>query len=163
MSIVIREARPDEFTAVSALCRAAYAEMASQMSPDDRDDQLRRVGDVEGRAGEGTILVAADGDVLVGSISYSPPFSPRPARFDPGWALVRMLAVAGAYRRRGVGRLLVEECLRRARTDRASTAALQTSELTPGAVALYEGLGFSRRTEFVQYATRYWVYAADLA
>ena len=49
--------------------------------------------------------------------------------------------------------------MHRAQYDQAGKIALQTSELTPVAVAMYERMGFIRVQEFEQYGRRYWIYA----
>jgi ribosomal protein S18 acetylase RimI-like enzyme len=162
MGATVREARADEIQAISRLSRQAYEEMASGLSSADREQQLTLVADAASRAREGVLLVAEDGGEIAGSVSYYAPGTPRNPRFEPDWALVRMLGVDARFRRRGIARILMEECLRRAREDRAKTVGLQTSELTPNAVAIYEGMGFTRRLEFPQYGRRYWVYALDL-
>jgi ribosomal protein S18 acetylase RimI-like enzyme len=159
---VIRKAEAQELPALSELCVEAYQEMASKLAPPDRDKQLRVVGDVEARAREGIVLVAVDGDELAGTISYYAPKTPRSDRFEPEWALVRMLAVSRKHRRKGAARMLLEDCLARAKADAASTVALQTSELTPEAVSMYVRMGFMRVLEFPQYDRRYWVYALHL-
>lgn len=162
MGITIRIANSDELPAIAQLCRDAYEAMASKLAPADRETQLAAVADVATRAREGVQLVAVEGDALAGTISYYAPKTPRADRFEPEWALIRMLGVSVGYRRRGIARLLMDECLRRAREDGAATVALQTSELTPEAVSMYERLGFVRVLEFPQYDRRYWVYALDL-
>ena len=53
-----------------------------------------------------------------------------------------MLVVDPAARGRGLGRLLTEECIRRARRDGAGAIALHTSPIMQVALAMYLRLGF---------------------
>ena len=53
-----------------------------------------------------------------------------------------MLVVDPAARGRGLGRMLTEECMRRARRDGAEMIALHTSPIMQVALAMYLRLGF---------------------
>ena len=55
-----------------------------------------------------------------------------------------MLSVAPAGRRRGVGRALVDACLRRARQDGMSEVVIWSHPLMAGAHALYLRMNFER-------------------
>ncbi len=59
----------------------------------------------------------------------------------------RLLAVGPAGRGRGVGRRLLEECIRRSRATGAPTLALHTTDMMRVAMALYERMGFARAPE----------------
>jgi ribosomal-protein-alanine N-acetyltransferase len=52
------------------------------------------------------------------------------------------LEVEPAHRRRGVGRLLVAECLKQARAQAMDRLLVQTEESNGPALALYRNLGF---------------------
>lgn len=54
------------------------------------------------------------------------------------------LEVAPAFRRRGLGRLLVIECLKHARQQRTDVLSVQTSTENLAAVGLYQGLDFQQ-------------------
>jgi GNAT superfamily N-acetyltransferase len=164
MGYTVREASEDELPEIGEICRLAYAEMSSGLAPEDRKAIMALVGDAETRAREGVVLVAvAKNGRLAGTVSYYGPETVRNPRFERDWALVRILGVHPDFWEQGVARILMDECLRRARADGAAAVALQTSELTPVAVAMYERRGFRRRMEFPQYDRRYWVYVLDLA
>jgi ribosomal protein S18 acetylase RimI-like enzyme len=75
-------------------------------------------------------LVAEHGGERVGLLTYDP----------DGWELVLLVAT---LRRAGVGRALVGEFLDTARRAHASRAWVVTTGNNAGALALYEGLGFS--------------------
>ena len=66
-------------------------------------------------------------------------------------AHVVTLDVAGQYRRRGIGRLLLGELLRRFQEAGARDARLEVAVENSGAIAFYEDLGFHRRRRIPDY------------
>lgn len=114
--VTIREARPEEFDAVADLTVAAYYGV-----PDDQTHgYVSELRDVAGRAAACLVLVAVDtSDRVLGAVTYVD---------GPGnaWAELeredeagfRMLAVAPDAQRRGIGRLLAEAVIARARAAR---------------------------------------------
>ena len=58
-----------------------------------------------------------------------------------------MLSVAPAGRRRGVGRILVDACLSRARLDRMTEVVIWSHPLMTGAHALYLWMHFERASD----------------
>jgi len=63
------------------------------------------------------------------------------------WPEVRLLATAPAARGKGIGRLLMEECIRRAGASRAPVLTLHTADIMSVAMRLYERMGFERAPE----------------
>ncbi len=148
--IVVRPARPEEIEAVGALTVAGYDAGGHLVRPDGTYDHDYAVwlGDATSRGRDGGLLVAVDGDELLGTTTWCPPGSPHrdlATRTDQGE--FRTLSVSLTARRRGVGRLLVEECLRRARRDGLAEVLLcSLPEMTP-AHRLYAAMGFTRRPD----------------
>lgn len=66
-------------------------------------------------------------------------------RLAPDEAYVEELAVHGAHRRRGVGRLLVQACELEARRRRKRRLTLWVTSDNAAAIALYRGAGFRAR------------------
>ena len=58
--------------------------------------------------------------------------------------MFRLLAVHPEARGRGLGRLLTEECIRRARASGRDAVGLHTTQLMNVARAMYERIGFVR-------------------
>ena len=72
--------------------------------------------------------------------------------------LIANVATHPDYRRRGIGRALTERSMKQARDKNASAIWLHVREDNPGAIELYEGLGFqevSRRTSWYATPDRY--------
>src|SRR5262249_49452014 len=128
--IAVRDARTDELDAAAQVMADAYAQYIppnpTGMLLAYRDD----VRDVRRRLGESTLIVAEDAGALVGAVTYYPDAGAESAGGWPrGWAALRLLAVHPAARGRGIGRLLTEECIRRARAAGCPAIALHTTEL----------------------------------
>ena len=144
-AITVREAQPTEYAEAGRITARAYREFSD--GDDGWRDYLERIADVEGRASRTTILVALDGDRIVGSATLE--LHDRVERGDdpplePDEAHVRMLGVHPDARRRGVARALMHACLERARADGKTYMTLHTTQSMRDAQALYESLGFER-------------------
>ncbi len=150
LDIAVREARPDEWDTVRELTLAAYAEYEF-LFPSAFWENYRP--NIESTLRDDTAaqrLVAAEGNTLLGSVMYYPPHAkpPRPGRLYTGWPEVRLLAVTPQARGRGLGRLLMEECVRRARRGDAAALLLHTMSAMSIAQQLYERMGFVRDPRF---------------
>ena len=60
---------------------------------------------------------------------------------------MRLLAVPPECRGRGVGRALMDECVRRAKASGASSLMLHSSDTMESALALYLRMGFVRDSD----------------
>jgi ribosomal protein S18 acetylase RimI-like enzyme len=140
----IRRIAADEFDYVGELTSGAYlsgpeGERARAYVPSLRD--------VAPRAAHASVLVAVDSDRIIGTVTYVPARSPY-AEFDDEDAVgIRMRAVHPTAQRLGVGRALVEECLRLARAEGRARVVLHTAPWMTAAKRLYERLGFERAPE----------------
>ncbi|MBR7741678.1 GNAT family N-acetyltransferase [Phycicoccus sp. BSK3Z-2] len=141
MTVVVRPVQPDELEAVGALTVEAYA-ADGRITPDHPYAATLR--DAAARDRDAVLLVAADGDDVVGTVTYVPPGSSFAEVAVPGEAEVRTLAVDPRARGAGVGRLLSEECVRRARADGCPALVLSSGTWMTSAHRLYERLGFTR-------------------
>ena len=144
-AIVLREARADELDAIGQTMVAAYQEFSPPDPPPEWLHYLDDVRDVRARLEDSTLIVAEDGARIVGAVTYYPDGSKGSAG---GWpsshAVFRLLAVHPDARGRGIGRLLTEECIRRARAAGVTAVGLHTTVLMSVARAMYERMGFVR-------------------
>jgi GNAT superfamily N-acetyltransferase len=149
-SVVVREARADEHDVIRAITLSAYAEYATIMTPTAWAPLERALHAALGSCESMQRIVAVrDGDV-VGSVLLFPAASDVYGGVADRvhWPVFRLLAVAPDARGLGVGQLLVDECVRRARNDGAREIGLHTSVSMRGAVVLYLRMGFVRAPEF---------------
>ncbi len=134
----IREIRPEEYDTVATLTVEAYRPFGIVDGGYDRE-----LADVATRARQATVVVAVDGDEVLGGYTYVPPGdNPLREHDEDDQASIRMLAVADGARRRGVGRALSTDAIERAREDGASGLILHSSVHMTAAHRMYEGLGF---------------------
>ena len=146
--IEIRAALPDEYEQVGELVVAAYLLDGVVAANSPYLDELR---DARRRAAHAELLVATSPTVpLAGTVTWCVAGNAYAELAREGEAEFRMLAVAPAARGQGVGRALVEACVRRARERGHRALVLCTTGIDGPAVRLYERLGFVRD------ATRDW-------
>ncbi len=148
--LVVRAARPDEFADVGRLTVAGYEADGYLTRPDGTyDDRYASViGDVAARAADSDVLVALDGERLVGTVTWCPHDSAfAELAQQPHQGEFRTLSVDPAARGRGVGRALVAACLERAGADGLTEVLLcSLTEMEP-AHRLYVSMGFARRPD----------------
>jgi GNAT superfamily N-acetyltransferase len=147
----IRNARRSDRETIRDVTLVAYQEYASHMPRPQwqayRREILTTLADV--RPAEqivavldgaivGTVLLYPAGDVL---------YVPDQAPVTIEWPEVRLLAVAPAVRGRGVGLMLMEECVQRARLAKSTALTLHTIDIMQAARRLYGRMGFVRAPE----------------
>ncbi|MGG5259218.1 GNAT family N-acetyltransferase [Phycicoccus avicenniae] len=145
MPVVVRPARPDELVAVGELTLAAYS---ADNGMTREHPYAATLLDADARAREAVLLVAVEADGrLLGTVTYVRPGTPFAEVGGPGEAEVRMLAVDPAARGAGVGRVLSDECVRRAREDGCAAVVLSSGSWMHAAHRLYGRMGFVRTPE----------------
>jgi len=128
--ITIREARESDAPALAGL----LGELGYANTPEFVERKLRMLGGTEN-----PVFVAEAGGRVAGFVSLHimPVFHEEPL-----YCRVTALAVAGAYRRRAVGRGLMEYAERVARGAGCGRMELTSNERRTGAHAFYESLGY---------------------
>ncbi len=146
--ITLREARPDELDLVGEVMVAAYREFMPHDPPPEWRAYEDEIRDVRSRLDVSTLIVAEHDRRIVGAVTYYADGAREPHGGWPAtWAVFRLLAVHPDARGRGIGRLLTEECLRRARAAGREAVGLHTTHLMNVARAMYERMGFVRIPE----------------
>jgi GNAT superfamily N-acetyltransferase len=90
----------------------------------------------------GELIVAELESKLAGAVAYFGPNSQKAAFFDQRWPIIRMLVVDPAFRGKGIGRALSDECIARAKRDGSPIIALHTSPIMSVALPMYLKMGF---------------------
>ena len=142
---VIRPMRPDEDDAVGALTLEAYDAHGGLTGP-----YRTHVADPgTRRRGASAVLVAEVDGRLAGTVTFVLPGDREweQRRQPAGDAGFRMLAVAPWAEGLGVGRALVEACLRRAEEAGARRMVITTMAWMRRAHRLYEAQGFTHRPD----------------
>jgi GNAT superfamily N-acetyltransferase len=146
----IRDARDDERATIRQVTVSAYEQYASQM-PEHWAPYRRDILNTESRPRPAQQIVAEKEGKIVGSVLLYPAgmivTSSGGDSFTRRWPEVRLLAVLPEARGHGIGRALMEECIRRAREAGAEALTLHTTDLMQTAMRLYERMGFQRVPE----------------
>ncbi len=128
--------------AAGALIQLAYFQLPGYPHDEVYDAELAAVAD---RSAETDIVVALDGDRIVGCLTYfADSTNPHSDIADPEAASFRYFGVAPSEQGKGVGAAMVNWCIARARVDGKLRLRIHTLESMPGAQRLYERLGFLR-------------------
>ena len=104
------------------------------------------MSDVQSRMADSELIIAEINNHIAGAVTLYPQGSDN--GWPEGWAGIRLLAVHPDYRGQGIGRALMEECIRRCRERGTKTLGLHTTELMKVAREMYERMGFKRTHEF---------------
>jgi GNAT superfamily N-acetyltransferase len=146
--ITLTEARPGDEAAIAALCTDLdefYGGLPQDL-PEERAAQVRDV--LFGDPPLARALVAWDGEAPAGFASYSFLW---PAAGLTASLYLKELYVAEAYRRAGVGRLLMDGLFDVARRRGLSRVEWTTDTSNVGAQAFYESLGARPLTSKIFY------------
>jgi ribosomal protein S18 acetylase RimI-like enzyme len=150
-SVRVREAGLGDLDEASSLMRDAYLDYFPEVPPPSPSAAayLEEIGDVWARLDHSELLVAEQDGGLLGAVTFFPDGTKAEAEGWPeGWSGIRLLAVRHEARGRGIGRLLTEACLERARERGSTAVGLHTTEHMAVAMAMYERMGFRRVPEF---------------
>ncbi len=143
----IRDARPEEGDSIQTVTLAAYEQYADAMPHWQmyRQQLLARLNE---QGSEARIVAERDG-AIIGSVLLYPDTANvyETETANAGWPEVRLLAVAPSERGQGVGKALLDECVRRARASGATTLGLHSEDIMEAAVRMYQGRGFMRAPE----------------
>ena len=146
---ILRDAFPSELDTISALITASYLEYEPFYAPEVWQRYIANVGRVDDLPSEAQLIVAERDGAIAGSVLfYADGSASGQGEWPAGWAGILRLAVPPAHRGRGIGRALVEECLRRAREAGVATIALHSTEWMSTAREMYARMGFVRVEAF---------------
>ena len=139
-SYLLRDFSATDAVALNRVAVSAFAQFNDQYS--DWPALERSVSRMSELSESAEIVVAESEGGIVGGVVYVGPGKPKAAYFDPTWPIIRMLVVDPAARGHGLGRALTEECIRRARRDKAPIIALHTTPIMTVALPMYLRMGF---------------------
>ncbi|HLF78568.1 MAG TPA: GNAT family N-acetyltransferase [Dehalococcoidia bacterium] len=147
--VLIRDARPEEVAVAGAVVRAAYDQFKADYPSESWERWIAMIGDLSHYADDGQILVAERDGEIIGSVTFYPDASKSgQGDWPAGSAGILRLAVLPSHRGGGLGRALVEECMRRAQDLGVPSVALHTTEWMAVARPMYERIGFYQAPEF---------------
>ena len=142
-SLSVEPARPEDYPRIAELTVGVYVD-GGLATP----AYAPELADVEGRASRSELLVVRDtAGRVVGSVALVLAGDFGNVTASDAEAAFRMLVVDPDVQGQGLGRLLVTECLERARAAGKRRMVLSTDPLMTAAHRLYERLGFTRLPE----------------
>ncbi len=143
----IRDARDDEGDSIRAVTLAAYEQYTEAM-PHWKMYRQALLATLNEQGPEARIVAERDSEII-GSVLLYPAAANvyETETANGGWPEVRLLAVLPAERGQGVGKALLDECVRRARASGASTLGLHSEDIMAAAVRMYQSRGFVRAPE----------------
>lgn len=151
MTVEVREAFPEEYEEAGEVVALAYQEFVDP-GEEGWAEYLARIRDVAGRSDRTTILVAVESGRVLGCVTLElvgrvEDHVDEPLAEDESH--VRMLGVLPEARRRGIARMLMEDCTARARKAGKTRMTLHTTQRMRAAQAMYDRLGFTRGEDYV--------------
>lgn len=144
MTVHVREATPEELGEAGRVVAGAYLADGA-VAPDD--PYLDTLADTAGRAQDSVVLVAVEGVTVLGTVTWCPRGSSHREISLDDEGEFRSLGVRPDARGRGVGELLVQACLDRARDAGYRAVAICSADWMTSAHRLYAHLGFTRLPE----------------
>ncbi len=134
---------------VAQLIREAYQQYRPSFPRGLWERFLADIVDVRSRLDSADLIVAEVRGRMVGSVTFYPDGSRSAVEGWPsGWAGIRLLAVHPDARGRGIGRALMNECIRRSRAMGSQVLGLHTTRAMDVARRMYERMGFVRVPEY---------------
>lgn len=142
----VRDATPADAEHAGRIVLDAYRSLPGYEPEPDYEIELADVASRLPPAAE--VLVAEEAGQLLGCATFVPgPDSPLAESYLSDEAGIRMLGVDPAAHGRGIGSLLVEACIDRARTRGRGAVFLHSSSYMHGAHRMYQRVGFRRVPE----------------
>lgn len=142
----IRTARREELPVVSALVASVFSGFRGKAPSHVLDRYIPETADIASQSADGEVCVVEAGGGIAGCVIYYE--DGQLLDFPQGWAGLRTLAIDPLTRGRGLGRRLIEHCIRRASDDGRHTLGLHTAGFMQHALGIYRELGFERAPEF---------------
>jgi GNAT superfamily N-acetyltransferase len=149
--IKVRNADPDEFSEIGRLMVEVYSQLDGFPKITEQPDyykMLANVGALTKKPGtELLAAVTADGKIA-GAVVYFSDMkyygSGGTATSEKNASGFRLLFVSPSYRGQGIGRMLTEECIRKARINKSLQVIIHTTMAMQTAWKMYEKTGFKR-------------------
>lgn len=150
-AFTIRNAAPEEFAAIGSLMTVVYAQLEGFPKPDEQPDyykMLAHVGDFVYKPGTDIIVAISPDDHIAGAVVFFSDVkyygSGGTATKELNAAGFRLLAVDPFARGQGIGKLLTNECITRAKNKGLHQMIIHTTKAMQTAWKMYESLGFKR-------------------
>lgn len=150
----IRNASPDEYEMIGSLMTEVYAQLDGFPKQQEQPEYYQLLSNVEAwtTKPDADILVAKScQNAILGAVIYFNDMqyygSGGSASTEKNAAGFRLLAVHASARNKGIGRLLVTQCIRKAKEANRRDVIIHTTKAMQVAWKMYESFGFKRAPE----------------
>ncbi len=150
-SYTIRDARPDEFQEIGELMVKVYSQLEGFPKPNEQPNYYKMLANIgsltENPVTRLLVAVAPEGKieggvVYIGDMQYYG--SGGTATQEKNASGFRLLAVDTASRGNGIGKLLINECIRLAKAEQQEQLIIHSTKAMQTAWGMYERMGFKR-------------------
>ncbi len=147
----VRNARPEEFDAIGKLMVRVYSQLEGFPKESEQPEYyklLHNIGEFTNKPDTELIVSVSQEDRIVAAVVFCGDMqhygSAGTATQEKNAAGFRLLAVDPSARGQGLGKLLMNECIRRAREKKLSQVIIHTTKAMQQAWKMYEDIGFKR-------------------
>jgi len=140
--IRIRDYQSSDADNLNRLAIAAFSQFRDHYQ--DWPAMLAGLSNTSALGTSGEVIIAELQQTFAGSVAYFGPSRPKAPFFDQSWPIIRMLVVDPAFRGKGIGHALTNECIARAKRDGSPLIALHTSPIMTVALPMYLKMGFAK-------------------
>ena len=148
---IVRNARPEEFEEIGKLMVQVYSQLKGFPKQDEQPSYYKMLAGIGefAKKPETELLVALSPDNQIkGGVVYFSDMqyygSGGTATQEKNAAGFRLLAVDGSARGQGIGKLLTNECIRKAKAKQLSQVIIHSTKAMQTAWRMYESMGFKR-------------------
>jgi len=153
-AVVVRNAKPEEFVGIGKMMVNVYAALDGFPKPAELPqyyDMLRNVGELTKKSGTELLVAASPSGDIKGAVVYYADIAQYGANITAGGEKnasgFRLLAVDPAARGQGVGKLLVNACIQKAKDHKHEQVILHTTKSMMTAWVMYETMGFKHSSD----------------
>ena len=150
-TFTIRNAKPSEFEEIGQLMVEVYSQLEGFPKESEQPNyykMLANIGELTTKPETQLLVAVSDNDKIAGAVVY---FSDMQYYGSGGTATkeqnasgFRLLAVDPLTRGQGIGKLLVEECIAKAKDKKHSQMIIHSTKAMQTAWKMYENMGFKR-------------------
>jgi len=147
----VRNARPEEFSTIGQLRVEVYSRLEGFPKRSEQPDyyeMLANIGEITKKPHTELVVAVTPGGRIAGAVVYFSDMSSYgsgvTATSEKNASGFRLLAVDPEARGRGVGKLLTEACINKARKDKNEQLIIHSTKFMQVAWKMYEKLGFKR-------------------
>lgn len=148
---VVRNAKPIEFEPIGQLMVEVYSNLEGFPKATEQPNyykMLANIGEFASKPATELLVAVSEEDKIVGGVVYFNEMqyygSGGSATKEKNAAGFRLLAVDPVTRGQGVGKLLVKECIQKAKASQLSQVIIHTTLAMQTAWKMYENMGFQR-------------------